>query len=176
MKRKIAHFISIVASFVVSVCMFAGCSLVLQNSSSTFSSNSSSSSVLVPPSNNSSSSSVLVPPEAKFLVVETTETSVIIKVNKADDNQTVLDVMQALQAEGKMSYTLSGTMVTAINGKENAADWSFCWMLYTSDSEMANSEWGTFTYNENVYGSAILGAEAMPVIDGAYYIWAYVAF
>lgn len=160
MKRKIAHFISIVASFVVSVCMFAGCSLFSQSSSSS----------------SSSGSSVLVPPEAKFLVVETTETSVIIKVNKADDNQTVLDVMQALQAEGKMSYTLSGTMVTAINGKENAADWSFCWMLYTSDSEMANSEWGTFTYNENVYGSAILGAEAMPVIDGAYYIWAYVAF
>ncbi len=160
MKRKIAHLISILASFVVSVCMLAGCSLFSQSSSSS----------------SSSCSSVLVPPEAKFLVVETTETSVIIKVNKADDNQTVLDVMQALQAEGKMSYTLSGTMVTAINGKENPADWSFCWMLYTSDAEMANAEWGTYTYNDVVYGSAILGADAMPVIDGAYYIWVYVAF
>ena len=156
MKRKITYFISIVASFVVSVCMFAGCSLFSQSSSS--------------------SRAVEVPPEAKFLVVETTETCVVIKVNKADDNQTVLGVMQALQTEGKMSYTLSGTMVTAINGKENPADFSACWMLYTSDSEMANSEWGTYTYNENVYASAILGANAMPVIDGAYYIWAYVAF
>lgn len=160
MKRKLTYFVSILASFMVSVCMLAGCSLFSQSSSSS----------------SSSGSSVLVPPEAKFLVVETTETSVVIKVNKADDNQTVLDVMQALQAEGKMSYTLSGTMLQSINGKENPADWSFCWMLYTSDSEMANSEWGTYTYNDTVYGSAILGADAMPVIDGAYYIWVYVAF
>ena len=163
MKRKIAYFVSILASFVVSVCMLAGCSLFSQSSSSTS-------------SNNSSSSSVLVPPEAKFLVVETTDTSVVIKVNKADDNQTVLDVMQALQTEGKMSYTLSGTMLQSINGKENPADWSACWMLYTSDAEMANNAWGTYTYNDVVYGSAILGADAMPVIDGAYYIWVYETF
>ena len=160
MKRKLTYFVSILASFMVSVCMLAGCSLFSQSSSSS----------------SSSGSSVLVPPEAKFLVVETTETSVIIKVNKADDNQTVLDVMQALQAEGKMSYTLSGTMVTAINGKENPADWSFCWMLYTSDAEMANTEWGTYVYNDSVYGSAILGADGMLVVDGAYYIWVYTTF
>ncbi len=160
MKRKIAYFVSIVASFMVSVCMLAGCSLFSQSSSSS----------------SSSSSSVLVPPEAKFLVVETTETSVVIKVNKADDSQTVLDVMQALQAEGKMSYTLSGTMVTGINGKANAADFSSCWMLYTSDAEMANTEWGTYTYNANVYGSAVVGADALPVADGAYYVWVYTSF
>lgn len=156
MKRKIAYFVSIVASFVVSVCMLTGCSFLLQSSSS--------------------SSSVLVPPEAMFLVEETTETCVVIKVNKAQDSQTVLDVMQALQAEGKMSYTLSGTMLQSINGKENPTDWSACWMLYTSDAEMANAEWGTYTYNDVVYGSAILGADAMPVIDGAYYIWVYTTF
>ena len=160
MKRKIAYFVSIVASFVVSVCMLTGCSLFSQSSSSS----------------SSSGSSVLVPPEAKFLVVETTETSVIIKVNKADDNQTVLDVMQALQAEGKMSYTLSGTMIQGINGKENPADFSSCWMLYTSDAEMANAEWGTYTYNDAVYGSAIVGADTLPVVDGAYYIWVYTTF
>ena len=156
MKRKIAYFVSIVASFVVSVCMLTGCSFLSQNSSY--------------------SSAVLVPPEAMFLVEETTETCVVIKVNKVQNNQTVLDVMQALQAEGKMSYTLSGTMLQSINGKENPTDWSACWMLYTSDAEMANSEWGTYTYNGTVYGSAILGADAMPVIDGAYYIWVYEAF
>ena len=104
MKRKIAYFVSIVASFVVSVCMLTGCSFLSQSSSS--------------------GSAVLVPPEAMFLVEETTETCVVIKVNKAQDSQTVLDVMQALQAEGKMSYTLSGTMLQSINGKENPTDWS----------------------------------------------------
>ena len=155
MKRKLTYFVSILASFVVSVCMLTGCSFLSQSSSS--------------------SSSVLVPPEAKFLVVETTETSVVIKVNKAQDNQTVLDVMQALQAEGKMSYTLSGTMLQSINGKENPTDWSACWMLYTDDEAFSDTAY-SIEYKGKIYGSALFGAESLKVKSGKTYIWIYQTF
>lgn len=114
------------------------------------------------------------PADAK--VVETTDTCVVIKVENAQENQTLLDVMSALQEEEALTYTLSGTMVNGINGKENKADFSACWMLYTSDAEMANNDWGTYTYKDATYGSAILGADALPVLSGATYIWVYTTF
>ena len=67
-------------------------------------------------------------------------------------------------------------MVSSVEGKENAADGSACWMLYTSDAEMSNKEWGTITYEGNTYGSAILGAESLQVSAGQYYVWSYDAF
>ena len=147
MKRKINYLVSLLACLMVSVCMFTGCSLF---------------------------SKVFAPADA--VVVETTETCVVIKVEKAQENQTLLDVMKSLQEAEKISYTLSGTMVNGINGKENPADFSSCWMLYTSDAEMANTDWGTYTYNDAVYGSAILGADALLVVDGGYYVWVYTTF
>ena len=147
MKRKINYLVSLLACFVVSLCMLTGCSLF---------------------------SKVFGPADAT--VVETTETCVVIKVEKAQENQMLLDVMKSLQEQEKLTYTLSGTMIQGINGKENPADFSSCWMLYTSDAEMANADWGTYTYNDAVYGSAIVGADTLPVIDGAYYIWVYTTF
>ena len=109
-------------------------------------------------------------------IVETTDTLVVMQVEQTNGAATLFDLMAALQEEGELSYTLSGTMIQSINGKENPADFSSCWMLYTSDTEMANNEWGTYTYNDAVYGSAIVGADAVRVVDGAYYIWVYTTF
>jgi Ca2+-transporting ATPase len=66
--------------------------------------------------------------------------------------------------------------VNEMNGKKNAADFSSCWMLFTSDAEMANTEWGTVEYEGETLGSAILGAESLVVEKGEIYLWVYQSF
>ena len=55
-------------------------------------------------------------------------------------------------------------------------DFSHCWMLYTSDGEMSNAAWGEIEYNGEKLGSAVLGADALPVLEGQVYVWYYQAF
>ena len=113
---------------------------------------------------------------AKAEVVSKTDTMVVIKVNETEGFATLLDAMTYLSEEGELSFTVSGGMVSSVEGKENAADWSACWMLYTSDTEMSNKEWGTITYEGNTYGSAILGVESLQVSVGEYYLLSYDTF
>lgn len=114
--------------------------------------------------------------EATAVVKESTETRVVIEVNEAEENATLLSVMEKLQKEEKISFTLSGTMVASVNGKENTADFSSCWMLYTSDTEMSSAEWGTIEYDGKTLASAIIGADTLTVVSGAVYIWEYQTF
>ena len=104
------------------------------------------------------------------------DTMVAIKVEKAGEDVLFMDVMEYLQEENELAFEVSGGMVISINGKANAADWSASWMLYTSDEEMANTAWGTYEYNGETLGSAIVGAEALPVADGESYMWVYQSF
>lgn len=105
------------------------------------------------------------------------EGMVVITIEEVAGEVALLAVMAELQEEGKLTFTadLSG-MVQSIEGKANPADWSACWMLYTSDEGMANTEWGTIEYGGEVYGSAILGANALSVVAGETYIWSYQTF
>ena len=104
------------------------------------------------------------------------DTMVAIKVEKVEDNAMLIEVMEYLQEENALAFEVSGGMVISINGKANAADWSASWMLYTSDEEMSNTAWGTYEYEGQTLGSAIVGAEALPVADGEVYIWSYQGF
>ena len=107
-------------------------------------------------------------------IVEMTETVVVIEVTSIEKgNPTLLKVMENLQEQGKLNFTLKGTMVQSINGAENKSDWSAWWALYTSDSEMANNEWGTYDYGGQTLGSAIVGADALEVMAGQIYVWVY---
>ena len=110
---------------------------------------------------------------AKASLVSADENQVVILVDESKDG-TLLDAMEYLQEAGALSYTLSGTMMESINGKANGNN-SF-WMLYTSDSEMANTSWGTVEYNGATFGSAILGADALEAVAGEYYVWVYTVF
>ena len=113
---------------------------------------------------------------ATCAVTEQTETRVVITVSKASGGATLLDCMEILQKQGDISYEISGGMVTEINEKANAADFSGCWMLYTSDEEMSNAVQGTVEYGGETLGSTIVGAETLPVTSGEIYIWEYVIF
>lgn len=84
------------------------------------------------------------------------------------------DFMDHLQKSEKLAYKISDGMVTEINGKANTT--SSYWMLYTSDTENANNEWGTLEYEGEVYGSATLGAESLKAKEGCIYIWSYQTF
>lgn len=109
-------------------------------------------------------------------IVKATDTLVVIQVEETDGAATLFDVMETLQKDGELTYTLSGTMLQSLNGKENPADYSSCWMLYTSDSVMGNAEWGAYDYEGTTCLSAIVGGDALRVIEGAYYVWVYKTF
>ena len=109
-------------------------------------------------------------------VVLEESTRVVISVSDKDGSFTVLDCMELLQEKGEISYKISSGMITEINGKENATDFSSCWMLYTSDTEMSNSEWGTIDCDGKTLASAIVGADTLTVISGGVYIWEYQTF
>ena len=99
---------------------------------------------------------------------------VVIVVENATQEQTLLSHMQDLQEEGQLSFTLKNGMVTKMNGTSNSTN-SF-WMLYTTDTENANSACGTYEYNGQTLGSAISGAETLVVKNGETYVWTYQTF
>ena len=108
--------------------------------------------------------------------VTSNEGVVAIAVEDAQDAKVFLDVMKLAQTEEKLTFTESNGMIMSINGKENAADWSASWMLYTSDKEMSTTEYGTYEYEGQTLGGATLGAGALPVVDREIYVWVYVTF
>ena len=105
-----------------------------------------------------------------------TETSVALYVENAEPNSILLDAMYTLQEEGKISFQMQNGMLTELNGAKNAADWSQVWMLYTSDEEFSNTAWGTYSLEDMTLGSAIVGAESLPIKAGEYYVWSYQTF
>lgn len=119
--------------------------------------------------------------DSEPLVVKDSDTCIVITASNDQmaltEKTTLLEYMNSLKESGKIEFTTSGSgdmiMVASIYDKENAADWSECWMLYTSDADNANSAWGTVEYNGNVYGSAVLGAATLKVKEGCLYIWVF---
>ena len=149
MKRKNHSIFSLLLLFMLSMYMFVGCQL------------------FTPKQEDGG---------VKATVVSATESLLVIKVEEAETEATLLSVMQTLQEEGKISFVIEGGMVTEINGVANTANYNPCWMLYTSDAELSNTAWGTVEFNNQTYGSAVVGAESLTVIAEGYYIWSYQSF
>ena len=115
--------------------------------------------------------------EVKCTLAQVDETRVVISVEETDGKGTLLNCMEYLAEENSsFSYDFSVGMLTAINGKSNDAVANQYWMLYTSDSEMANTAWGSIEYEGETLGSAIVGAEVLIVKEGAVYVWVYQSF
>ena len=102
------------------------------------------------------------------------EDVVVIRATAEQDGMTLLAVMEELQTAGELSFTVSDGMVVELNGTKQTP--SSYWMLYTSDEESANEQWGTFEYEGEVLGSAVSGAESLIVKEGCLYIWAFENF
>ena len=77
-------------------------------------------------------------------VAHTEANLVVIKVETAEKDVTLMQVMNALQEKEELSFAVSEGMINAINGVSNdTVTWAHFWALYTSDSELSNTEWGT---------------------------------
>lgn len=114
------------------------------------------------------------------LVIKDSDKCIVIKVTEESmDGKTdllLIDYMETLKEKEGLEFSVSDGMITSINGIDNPADYSSCWMLYTSDAENSNSAWGTVEYEGAEYGSAVSGAEALKVKPGQLYIWVYQSF
>ena len=102
---------------------------------------------------------------------------VAIKANSSEyqiEDKTLIEFMEILSEDGKLTYTFSDGMITSVNGVENGL--SSFWMIYTDDAENSNSSWGFIEYKGKEYYSAMFGAGELPVKDGATYILAYQTF
>lgn len=116
-------------------------------------------------------------PETNLII---TNDHVIIKITQealdGATDMTLMDYMTKLKEKGDLEFSISDGMITSINGIDNPADYSSCWMLYTSDADNANAAWGTVEYEGKEYGSAISGAEALKLKADQLYIWVYKSF
>ncbi len=115
-------------------------------------------------------------PATDSSVINVSDTTIVLAPTSDYVGQTLLSFMQASTLKGLLEFSLTNGMVTSINGKENTADYSKCWMLYTSDANMANTAWGTVEYQGNVYGSAVKGVTELNIIENGLYIWVYTTF
>ena len=117
----------------------------------------------------------VTPSDDGIPVLSAEDTHLLITAD-ADASGTLMDLMQEKAAEGEFTYTVADGMITSINGIENPAVWSYCWMIYTTDSEFSVVAYGQYKLNGTVYTSAAVGAEVLPVKGGEKYLWVYVAF
>ena len=105
-----------------------------------------------------------------------TETLIVVKVEKTVGEETLADALALLQENGALTYKIENGMLSSLNGKTNAADFSSCWMVYSSDKEFTDTSWGTVSYKDMRLGSTIVGVEALPLTDGEYYAFSYDTF
>ena len=100
---------------------------------------------------------------------------VAITVSQAvEEDTTLLEVMQEKKTTGELDFQIENGMIVQIGTTKNTTN-SF-WMLYTTDAENANAQWGTFEWNGETLGSAIVGADTLVVKQGETYVWVYTTF
>lgn len=113
------------------------------------------------------------------LVIKDSDTYIVIKTTeeamKGKEDMLLVDYMELMREEG-LEFEIRDGMIVSINGIENPADYSSCWMLYTSDGENSNASWGTVEYEGKEYGSAISGAETLKIKANEIYIWVFKSF
>jgi hypothetical protein len=105
------------------------------------------------------------------------ENTLVIQVEEVENSDlaTLMNVMLKLEEQKQFAFSTDPTgMITQIGEKKNGGN-SY-WMLYTTDEEMADTSWGTYEYEGEILGSAILGANVLIVQSGETYIWVYQTF
>jgi len=114
------------------------------------------------------------------LVIKDSDTCIVIKATQevmdGKSDLLLIDYMKTLKSKGELEFEIADGMITSINGIANPADFSSCWMLYTSDTENSNAAWGTVEYEGIEYGSAICGAEVLKIKPDQLYIWVHQSF
>ena len=114
------------------------------------------------------------------LVIKDSDTYIVIKTTQEamgdKTDMLLIEYMEILKGKGELEFTVANGMITSINGIDNPADYSSCWMLYTSDETLSNVAWGTVEYEGKQYGSAVSGAETLTIKPDQLYIWVFKPF
>ena len=110
---------------------------------------------------------------AKTKILKETDEFIVITPSEDFVGKTLKDCMDDLKTRGELEYEMEKGMVTSVNGVDNPADYSYCWMLYTDDAENSNDAWGTIEYSGKTYASASYGATELVIAKGCIYIWVY---
>lgn len=86
---------------------------------------------------------------------------------------TLEDYMNKLQDKKEISFkgTVSeyGLKITKINDVEEGM--GEYWILYTTDADNSNTEWGSYEYDGKTLGSATLGVSNLIIKNGETYVW-----
>ena len=126
------------------------------------------------------SSVLLTACHSEPLVIKDSDTYIVVKTTQAaigeNTDMLLIDYMGELKQKGELEFSISNGMITSINGIDNPADYSSCWMLYTSDAENSNAAWGTVEYQGKQYASAVSGAETLKIKADQIYIWVFKSF
>ena len=115
-------------------------------------------------------------------VVEANASLLVIRVDETEGETVLLDVMNFLKEEGKITFESEssqyGESIVSINGVKGGVTDNPCWMTYTSDTDEANASlaWGGYEYNGQMLGSCNFGMSSMPVKAGCIYVWTLVQF
>ena len=112
----------------------------------------------------------------KNTVLKETDEFIVLVPTEDYAGKKLSEFMDYAKEQGELDYKLENGMVTSVNGIDNPADYSYCWMLYTDDAENSNDAWGTIQYKEKTYASATLGASALVIAKDCTYIWVYTKF
>lgn len=92
---------------------------------------------------------------------------------KITNSTSLLEYMYVLKSKEFLTFETSGTMLTSMNGMNNASNNSLCWMLYTNDEENSNSMWGEVVYKGITCSSATQGVADLIIKEGYLYLWVF---
>lgn len=104
---------------------------------------------------------------------------VVFTAHDVPDDMTWKDYFDGLAESGLITYKMSGTMLSELNGSVNGVSAHY-WMLYSDIVELdgviyGNAEWGTYDYEGKQLVSCSFGLELMPVAEGYTYAAVYQA-
>ena len=118
--------------------------------------------------------------QSEPVAIENSDPYIVIKPTaesiEGKEDMSLADYMAELKEKGELDYTINNGMITSINAIENPADFSKCWMLYTSDSDNSGNAWGTIEYEGKECGSAVVGAESITLKPEHLYIWVFKSY
>ena len=118
--------------------------------------------------------------DVKATVVESSETLLVIRVDKTDGKATLYDAMKYLREEEEIDFesqsSTYGEMLKSINGKASDEGSGAYWMSYTSDADFSNAAWGSYHYGDKELGSCSIGMSSLTVKEGCLYVWVYQSF
>ncbi len=110
----------------------------------------------------------------KAEVVESSESTVIIRVDEVDGDTTLYDVMRALKEQGELNFVSEdstyGQSIVSINGVKNPSDWSCYWASYTTDSENGST---SKTVDGVEWYYAMAGISSLKVKANCSYMFVY---